>query len=220
MRMIRIAEARDPTETGPHVNRVAEVSMRLFDGWAQRHGIDMDSAGRERDRLRMAAMLHDVGKVAVPDSVLRKIGPLTDDERQQMQQHVVVGAGLFAGWQTPLDTAARNVALFHHARWDGTGYPDAGQLEKLRGVLGDDVADIGEPQGGAIPLFARIVAVADVFDALASRRTYKDAWSPQRVLDAMRAESGKAFDPELISIFESMFDELLALRARYRGDDA
>lgn len=220
MRMIRIAEARDPTETGPHVNRVAEVSMRLFDGWAQRHGMELDTAGRERDRLRMAAMLHDVGKVAVPDSVLRKIGPLTDEERHQMQQHVLVGAGLFAGWQTPLDTAARNVALFHHARWDGTGYPDAAQLQQVRSVLGDDVADLGDPKGEKIPLFARIVAVADVFDALASRRSYKEAWTPERILDGIRAESGKAFDPEIVEIFESMFDELMALRARYRGDDA
>lgn len=219
MRMIRIAEARDPTETGPHVNRVADVSMHLFDAWARRHGVDVSEAGRRRDRLRMAAMLHDVGKVAVPDSVLRKVGPLTDEERHQMQQHVLIGAGLFAGWQTPLDNAARDVALFHHARWDGFGYPDAEQLRSLRTVLGDEVADLGTPAGDRIPLFARIVAVADVFDALASRRSYKDAWLPERILGAVRAESGKAFDPELVSIFEQEFDELLALRARYRGDD-
>lgn len=219
MRMIRIAEARDPTETGPHVNRVADVSMHLFDIWARRHGLDVAEAGRRRDRLRMAAMLHDVGKVAVPDSVLRKIGPLTDEERHQMQQHVLVGASLFAGWQTPLDVAARDVALFHHARWDGLGYPDAEQLRSLRAVLGDDVADTGTPAGDRIPLFARIVAVADVFDALASRRSYKDAWLPERIIGAFRAESGKAFDPELVAIFESEFEDLLALRARYRGDE-
>ncbi|MBX3354401.1 MAG: HAMP domain-containing protein [Phycisphaeraceae bacterium] len=219
MRMIRIAEARDPTETGPHVNRVADVSMHLFDAWARRHGLDVSEAGRRRDRLRMAAMLHDVGKVAVPDSVLRKVGPLTDEERHQMQQHVLVGAGLFAGWQTPLDQAARDVALFHHARWDGLGYPDAEQLRSLRSVLGDEVADMGTPAGDHIPLFARIVAVADVFDALASRRSYKDAWLPERILGAVRAESGKAFDPELVSIFEQEFEDLLALRARYHGDE-
>lgn len=220
MRMVRIAEARDPTETGPHVNRVADVSMHLFDTWARRHDVDVAEAGRRRDRLRMAAMLHDVGKVAVPDSVLRKVGPLTDEERHQMQQHVLVGAGLFAGWQTPLDRAARDVALFHHARWDGLGYPDAEQLASLRPILGDEIASLGMPAGEKIPLFARIVAVADVFDALASRRSYKDAWLPERILGAFRAESGKAFDPEIVSIFEQEFEELLALRARYRGDDA
>lgn len=219
MRMIRIAEARDPTETGPHVNRVADVSMHLFDAWARRHGLDMAEAGRSRDRLRMAAMLHDVGKVAVPDSVLRKVGPLTDEERHQMQQHVLVGASLFAGWQTPLDHAARDVALFHHARWDGLGYPDAEQLRSLRDTLGDEVADLGTPAGERIPLFARIVAVADVFDALASRRTYKDAWLPERIIGAIREESGKAFDPELAAVFEQEFEELLALRARYHGDE-
>ncbi|MFO0895526.1 MAG: HAMP domain-containing protein [Phycisphaerales bacterium] len=218
LRMIGLAEVRDPTETGPHVNRVAEVAMRLYDGWAQAHGVEPDVAARERDDLRMAAMLHDVGKVAVPDAVLRKQGPLTDEERLQMQQHVLVGARLFSGWQTPLDRAARDVALFHHARWDGSGYPTLAQLTRLAEEAGRNDLPVVLPKGNQIPLFARITSVADVFDALASRRSYKEAWAPQRILETIRAEAGRSLDPELVQIFERNFEELLAVRNLYPGD--
>lgn len=135
-----------------------------------------------------------------------------------MQQHVLVGARLFSGWQTPLDRAARDVALFHHARWDGSGYPTLAQLTRLAEEAGRNDLPVVLPKGNQIPLFARITSVADVFDALASRRSYKEAWAPQRILETIRAEAGRSLDPELVQIFERNFEELLAVRNLYPGD--
>ncbi|MFM1830699.1 MAG: hypothetical protein RLZZ558_1039 [Planctomycetota bacterium] len=209
-RMIRMAETRDPRETGAHVRRVSGVSVELFDGWAERRAMREEDAQYARESLRAAAMLHDVGKVGVSDTILKKPGKLDHAEYTAMKRHTILGAALLPG-SAGQDEAAREVALHHHERWDGSGYPGdvdwasaGGDIERLlqwpmtgRGLAGHD-----------IPLFARIVAVADVFDALSSPRAYKDPWPEERVLATIREDAGKAFDPELVEIFMERFDRI------------
>ncbi len=215
MRMIRMAEMRDPTETSAHVKRVAAYSVILYEAWAHRHGVELTQLQRERDALRIAAMLHDVGKVGIADSVLKKPGRLTAEEYSIMQQHCVIGARLFADHDTVLDRACLEVSLHHHERWDGAGYPgivDVGESSAMRD------APSGEPapmKGDTIPIFARIVSVADVFDALSSKRQYKESWPEPRVLAEMRVNAGRQFDPELIEILFENMDKFRAVAARH-----
>jgi hypothetical protein len=177
MALARAAEAKDHA-TGDHVVRVGDIAASL----ALRSGM----SGADAEDLRYAAMLHDVGKLHLPDSVLQKPGALTPDEWEIVKQHTVWGErilGSSAGFEL-----ARRVARWHHENFDGSGYPDG-----LRGE--------------SIPLAARIVRIADVFDALSSARPYKDAWSAGRILEEIREGSGSRYDPELaaemIALFES-----------------
>ncbi|MCE2881407.1 MAG: response regulator [Planctomycetaceae bacterium] len=192
-RMIAMAELRDPTETAGHVQRVAGISELVYDAWSARRSIAPVDRARQRDLLRIAAMLHDVGKVGIPDAILKKKGKLDDAERAEMERHAEIGAGLFSGVRSDLDMAAADVALCHHEKWDGSGYP--------RRLSGD-----------AIPLFARIVAVADVFDALASRRAYKEPWPRERILQLFESEAGRHFDPELAAILVERMPEAEEIR--------
>jgi response regulator RpfG family c-di-GMP phosphodiesterase len=158
----------------------------------------------------MSAMLHDIGKVGIPDAILRKPGPLDEGELERMKMHVLFGACYFEDPRSEWDTLAREISLNHHEKWDGTGYPGAIadlRLERLPGLPGK--------AGREIPLSARIVAVADVYDALSSKRAYKDAWEEDRVLTHMRRESGRHFDPELIGIFFEIYDVIRAIRQKW-----
>jgi HD-GYP domain-containing protein (c-di-GMP phosphodiesterase class II) len=211
---------RDPSETGAHVQRVAECAVAIYDRWAAIHGVDESERLRRRDELRIAAMLHDVGKVAIPDSILKKPGKLDDAEYRRMQTHALLGGRLFAVAATPYDEAARDVAIHHHERWDGTGYP--GTIEPA--ALGELPAEMDRNppalplRGEAIPLFARIVAVADVYDALTSARSYKEAWTREQVTEFLRKESGRHFDPELVGIALELQGYFESVRARYSSD--
>ncbi|MBL9140878.1 MAG: response regulator [Phycisphaerae bacterium] len=220
MRTIATAELRDPTETGAHVERVAEYSVAIYDVWAQRHGLDEGERLRGRDELRIAAMLHDVGKVAIPDQILQKPGKLDDAEYARMQTHVLAGGRLFAEPATPYDDAVLQVALHHHERWDGRGYPGVFTPAQLRAMHGEmlSVPKSELLRGEQIPLFARIVAVADVYDALSSKRRYKDAWPDEKVRDYFETERGKAFDPEVAEIAISLWDYLRSVRERYPSE--
>jgi HD-GYP domain-containing protein (c-di-GMP phosphodiesterase class II) len=219
LRMIRMAEVRDPAETGPHIDRVAGYSCVLFDEWARRRGFTGPGFERQRDRLRIAAKLHDVGKIGISDAILKKPGRLTADEVRQMQQHTVIGARLFADSPTQFDETACEVVLNHHERWDGTGYP--GHVDLDGRPIVDPVTGVvrtGGKRGEEIPLFARIVCIADVFDALTSRRAYKEAWSEEQALEYVRAERGRQFDPGLVDILVSQVEALRAVRAAHAGD--
>ena len=200
LRMLKMAELRDPHETGAHVQRVGSYAAELYHRWAERHGVEPDELRYVKGQLRMAAMLHDVGKVGVPDAILKKPGRLDDAELQIMRSHCAMGAALFAegGWD--VDGMAQTVALHHHQKWDGTGYTGT-----------DDPPLAGE----AIPLAARIVAVADVYDALCSRRSYKGAWRAEDALEVLRQGAGTHFDPELVECFGEIFETIEAIRARY-----
>jgi response regulator RpfG family c-di-GMP phosphodiesterase len=222
MRTIATAEMRDPSETGAHVQRVAECSVAMYDRWAAIHEVDEAERTRRRDELRIAAMLHDVGKVAIPDSILKKPGKLDDAEYRRIQTHSVLGGKLFADGATPYDEAALLVAMHHHEKWDGSGYPGQmlpADLAKLPTEL-EQLPGTSPLHGEAIPLFARIVAVADVYDALTSRRSYKEPWSDERVAQFLLEQAGRHFDPEIVHIALELLGYFRSVRERYSSDSA
>ncbi|MSR33745.1 MAG: HD domain-containing protein [Phycisphaerales bacterium] len=216
-RLVHLVEMRDPSETGAHVKRVSATAVEIFDGWVQRRGMRAEDCQFLRNTLRVAARAHDVGKNGISDLILKKPAKLTQEEYDTMKHHTVLGAAHFPG-SASHDEAAREVAMHHHERWDGCGYPGAASIENMSGdtqrLLNMKLPSTGIA-GDDIPLFARMVAIADVFDALSSHRAYKEAWVPERVEQEMRNESGKAFDPELIDIFFERLDRIRAARARY-----
>ncbi|MCU0614840.1 MAG: HD domain-containing protein, partial [Desulfobacterales bacterium] len=220
LRMIRMAELRDPRETSAHVNRVAGYSVEIYEKWAQKHNISESVIEKNRDILKMAAMLHDVGKVAISDMILKKPTRLNLNEFEIIKQHTILGARLFTGWESDFDKAAWQVTLTHHERWDGDGYP--GHVDCISGkpLPGYELAD-GSARGRKeeeIPIFGRIVALADVFDALASERAYKEAWDDSAILETIQRDSGKHFDPELVEIFFSQIDIIKSIQNHFEED--
>jgi HD-GYP domain-containing protein (c-di-GMP phosphodiesterase class II) len=217
LRMIRMSEMRDPKETGAHVNRVGGYSIEIYEQWAQRHNLPKEEFDRNRDSLRMAAMLHDVGKIAISDVILKKPSRFNEDEFETMKQHTFLGARLFLNSQSDFDEAAFDVALNHHERWDGRGYPghiDVATGKTQTGFITPEGKPLGK-KGNEIPIFGRIVALADVYDALSSKRVYKEAWDESDVLKTIEKERGAQFDPELIEIFFSRLNILRSIRKRY-----
>ncbi|MFB3925970.1 MAG: HD domain-containing phosphohydrolase [Syntrophales bacterium] len=208
LRTIRMAEMRDPKETGAHVNRVAGYAVVVYEHWAVKNGLSPTEIESSRDTLRMAAMLHDVGKVAIPDSILKKPGRFTPEEYDLMKKHTIYGAELFRDKKSDLDDAAEAVALTHHECWDGSGYPGV-VLETKEGTV-----TLGK-KGEDIPLFGRIVAICDVYDALTSRRSYKEAWDESKALEVLKGGAGKQFDPELIEVFLNNLESMQIIRERY-----
>jgi HD-GYP domain-containing protein (c-di-GMP phosphodiesterase class II) len=221
LRMIRMAEMRDPKETGAHVNRVGAFSLELYETWAEQRQIRPEEVDKNRDILRMAAMLHDVGKVAISDTILKKPGRLTPQEFETMQQHTVMGAQLFNDRQSDFDAAAAEVALNHHERWNGMGYPGYVDLQTGRSAENPRAggAETSSKQGEDIPIFGRIVALADVYDALSHARCYKDAWDESKVLSVIEKEAGEQFDPDLVKILFAKLDVFRAIRRRYADDE-
>lgn len=221
LRMIRMAEMRDPRETGSHVNRVAGFAVEIYEQWALRHHIDSKVIDKTRDVLRMAAMLHDVGKVATSDLILKKPTRLSADEFETMKQHTILGARLFLQQQSDFDEAAGIVALNHHERWDGKGYPghiDFRSGKPLKEYLTQDGRVRGK-KGAEIPLFGRIVALADVFDALSTKRTYKEAWDEKNILAQIERNAGTHFDPDIVEIFFNRYEMLRSIQKRYSEED-
>lgn len=219
LRMISMAELRDPKETGAHVNRVATYAIELYERWAQRHNVKEKEMESNRDILRMAAMLHDVGKVAISDLILKKPQRFTDEEYNIMKSHTYLGARLFKDTQSQFDEIASIVALTHHENWDGTGYPGYVDIETGKALEKDSKGNPLPRKGEEIPIFGRIVALADVYDALSSRRVYKEAWDETDVLNEIKAASGKKFDPELVDIFFECNDFLKSIRLRYPDNE-
>jgi hypothetical protein len=174
--LARAAEAKDE-DTGEHVARVGDLSAEL----AQRVGLDAAAV----EDARFAAMLHDVGKLHVPDRILLKPGKLDPSEWEIMRQHTTLGETILG--HSPAFEQARMIARWHHENWDGTGYPDGLRREE-------------------IPLPARIVRLADVFDALRSERPYKPAWELSRCLEEIDRNAGRQFDPELVPIFLAIIE--------------
>jgi putative two-component system response regulator len=172
-RLAVLAEFRD-TDTGEHTIRVGDLSAEI----AAEVGEDSEWV----EQLRLAGRLHDIGKVAVPDAILLKPGPLTTAEFDVMKTHTTIGAEILAGSNSPLIHLAAEVALNHHERWDGTGYPNS--------LVGD-----------SIPLSGRIVTVADVYDALTSKRTYKHAWSSVDAVRYIIGARGSQFEPQMVDAF-------------------
>lgn len=210
LRMIKMAELRDPKETGPHVNRVGTYSIEIYQRWASKKNIPENEIKRVKDILRIAAMLHDVGKVAITDSVLKKDTRLDESERSQMKLHTVYGARLFKHSSSDWDDMAIEITLNHHEKWDGTGYP--GQIDD---IFSDNISIGQGKRGEEIPLTSRIVTLADVYDALISKRTYKNPWAEEKVLEHIKSEKGRHFDPELVEAFLEIYDIIRAIRKKY-----
>ncbi|RPI77602.1 MAG: HD domain-containing protein, partial [Desulfobacteraceae bacterium] len=220
LRMISMAELRDPKETCAHVNRVAAYAVEIYETWAHRQGLQAETIEQKKDLLRMAAMLHDVGKVAISDLILRKPARLTINEFEIMKSHTFLGARLFITPHSDFDEVARIVALNHHEKWDGSGYPghiDPLTEKPLPGYT-NDYGQARPKRAEEIPLFGRIVAVADVYDALCSRRSYKEPWDEDRILAEIDQASGKHFDPEITHAFFHSLEILKSIAQRYPED--
>jgi response regulator RpfG family c-di-GMP phosphodiesterase len=215
LRMIAMAELRDPRETGPHVNRVAAYATEIYESWARSRTIPVEEINKKRDVLRMAAMLHDVGKVAISDMILKKPGALTQKERQIMQAHTYLGARLFIDKQSEFDEVASQVALRHHENWDGSGYPGHVDVKTGKSQAFDENGRPVNLKGEEIPIIGRIVAIADVFDALCSKRAYKEAWSDEEAIAEIKKLSGTKFDPEVVEAFFRCLDVLKSISSRY-----
>lgn len=211
MRMARMAEYRDPKETGAHVERVAKFSVEIYDRYASNKNIPEAERTKFRDTLAMAARCHDFGKVGIADQILKKPGRFTDDERNIMKGHTCIGAMIFTPSESDLDEMSREIILCHHEWWDGSngGYP--GHMDYTAYVPGEPV-QVGVPlKGEEIPLAARIVALADVFDALSHRRVYKEAWSLENSFDEIKNQSGKQFDPDVVQAFFDIQDRITTM---------
>ena len=185
------AEYKD-NETGLHVIRMSHYSrvLALAAGFSE----------AQAEELLNAAPMHDVGKIGIPDAVLRKPGKLDGEEWEVMKQHAQIGADIIGEHPSGLLRMAREIALNHHEKWDGSGYP--------RGI------------GGAeIPVEARIIAIADVFDALTSERPYKKAWPVEEAVQLLREQSGRHFDPELVELFLGQLPAILEIKERWAERD-
>jgi PAS domain S-box-containing protein len=187
-KMGEIGESRS-NETGNHVKRVAHYSKLL----AILYGLDE----KECDILFTASPMHDIGKVGIPDSILNKPGKLDENEWKVMRKHTVIGYNILKNSKREILKAAAIVAMEHHEKWDGTGYP--------RGLKGEE-----------IHIYGRITAIADVFDALGSNRCYKKQWEDEKIFDLLKDEKGKHFDPKLIDLFFENIDKFKEIRDRYK----
>lgn len=183
----RAAEYKD-NETGMHVIRMSHY-VRIL-------ALAMGYTEHQADELLHAAPMHDIGKIGIPDAILAKPGPLTDEEWVTMRQHTVIGARILGDHPSGLLRLAASIALCHHEKWDGSGYP--------QGLAGED-----------IPLASRVVAIADVFDALTSERPYKRAWPVEEAVELIRNESGRHFDPQVVTAFLDHLPEILQVRERW-----
>jgi response regulator RpfG family c-di-GMP phosphodiesterase len=216
LRMIRMAELRDPLETAPHVNRVGTFSIEIYQRWAEKKGVPPGKIRQTRDILGIASMLHDVGKVAVSDTILKKKARLESKEREEMKLHTIHGARLFMDSNSDWDDMAAEIALNHHEKWDGNGYPGHVPQDIFNNNFSIDNISIGPgKQEEEIPLPARIVALADVYDALISRRCYKNSWPEEKVLDYIEAEKNKHFDPDIVDAFIDIYDVIKAIREKF-----
>lgn len=216
-RMQRMAEFRDPKETGTHVARVSDFSLEIYDQWATNHNIPADERMKYRDILKIAAKCHDLGKVGISDVILKKPGPgrFTDEERAIMMGHTCVGAQLFTEPESDIDIMSRDVALHHHEWWDGSenGYP--GKIDFLNYEIGTPIKKCKPMKGEEIPLSARIVSIADVFDALSHARVYKEAWSIDDAFTEIQSLAGKQFDPDLVNAFIEVKERIISINTSY-----
>jgi len=212
LRMMQMAELRDPTETGAHVQRVGAFCAEIYGTWASRRKYSAKEIKRGRDNLRLAAMLHDVGKVGISDTILKKPGKLNDEEFATIKMHTLWGARLFKNQTSELDRMSMEIALCHHEKFGGGGYPGVAPAD----VWKSDEQGTTPLSGEDIPLPARICAVADVYDALASPRSYKDPFPDEKCLGILEKDAGTHFDPEVVEIFHEIFDVIKAIRDKYK----
>lgn len=222
-KMLKMSEFRDPKETYLHTERVSSISLEIYDRWAFDKNIPENIRHSYRDNLKIAAKFHDIGKVGISDLILKKPGRFDDYERQIIKGHTCIGAQLFDPAETDVDIMCRDVALCHHERFDGgsAGYPGKKYIEGgyANFQIGCPVADVIPLKGEEIPLAARIVAVADVFDALSHRRCYKEAWSLDDAFAEIQNCSGTQFDPEVVLAFMKVRERVEQILINYHDDE-
>ena len=190
-RLSVVAEYKDE-ETANHIRRMAHYSALIAE--------ELGFSPERIETLRYAAPMHDIGKIGIPESILQKPGRLTPDEFDQMKRHTMMGSHIFEGTQVPVLRISASIALTHHEKHDGSGYP--------RGLRGDE-----------IPIEGRITAVADVFDALSSPRCYKPAFPIERCLHILDEERGRHFHPDLVSAFMRRLQDVLTIREHYSSSE-
>jgi cyclic di-GMP phosphodiesterase len=191
-RLGRVSELKD-NETGMHIVRMSHYSRLIADL--------LDESDEWKELLFQVAAMHDIGKVGIPDHVLLKPGKLDNNEWEIMKQHSQYGGDIIGNHHSDIMKMAKEVALYHHEKWDGSGYPC--------GLVGED-----------IPLSARIVAIADVFDALTSDRPYKKAWSVEKTMTYINEQSGIQFDPALIPLLVQQQDKIILIMNEFKDIDA
>jgi len=184
-RLVLAAEYKDE-DTGDHIVRMGRYSALI----AEKLGL----SANEVQNILYASPMHDVGKIGIPDSILMKPGKLTEEEFATMKTHSIIGANLMAYSKAPVLKLAEEIALSHHEKWNGKGYP--------QGLAGED-----------IPLVGRIVGLADVFDALTSKRPYKNPFPVEKAIDIIKQERGEHFDPDVVDVFLENIDEILKIKA-------
>ena len=187
-RLVKASEYKDP-DTAHHIERMSNYSKII----AKYMGFDEDF----QELMLYASPMHDIGKIGVPDRILTKPGPLTEEERKIMKKHTIMGGDILKNPDNPIIEMARTIALTHHERWDGSGYP-----RKLKGE--------------EIPIEGRICSVADVFDALSVKRVYKKEWPMQDVLTYIERERGKQFCPYTVDAFFKGLDDILKIKEKYK----
>ena len=198
-RLLAVASVHDPTETGPHAERVGAMAAELYHHWAKEQGENPDAIRHVKSNIRLAAMLHDIGKVGVSDLILKKPGKLDDAEFTTMQTHTSMGALLLRQEDEDITPLAHEIALHHHQKWNGQGY--AGNAPQLCGE--------------SIPFAARITAIADVFDALVSPRCYKKPWTFAAACELLQKEAGNHFDPLMVKCFLDIQDIVTSVYQRF-----
>lgn len=213
-----LTQIRDPEETEAHVNRVSAFSVEIYEAWARKKQIPPEEMMMKSEILKTAAMLHDIGKLSIPQDIRQKPGKFTAEEYDIMKKHTVKGAKLLlASAQTPYEEAAAEIALNHHEYWNGAGYPGHVNIETGEAIAGYE-NEAGKPRGKRgeeIPVFGRVVAIADVYDALSCRRVFREAIQKEDVLKTLEKGAGRHFDPEMIDAFFRCIDTLRAIGERF-----
>jgi len=208
LRMIEMAGSCDPSDG--HSQRVSEYSVELYQQWAKTRKFPLLEVRKVVEVLRTAALIHDIGMLGVSDVIRKKLNALTDDEKIAMQAHTIVGVRFFRSTTYFWEYLSAEVALNHHENWDGSGYP--GHIDNIYASK----INIGPGKRGTeIPLSARLVAIADVYDALVSPRAYRRAWRQDHAMSYIRSKAGKKFDPELVGVFLKMGTKLKAIQEKY-----
>jgi putative two-component system response regulator len=191
IRRLSVAAEFCDNETGHHIIRIGKMCSLL----AKEYGMDK----RRQEMMLHAAPMHDVGKIGIPDSILKKPGKLDSEEWKIMKTHTIIGENILRGQEYDLLHCARVIALTHHEKWDGSGYPN--------GLMGTD-----------IPIEGRICAIADVFDALTSNRPYKEAWPFERAREEILNSRGSHFDPQIVEIFDSIYSYMVNIKQAYQEE--
>jgi len=225
VRMNKTLELHDPSETVGHADRVAAYSVEIYEAWARKKGVPEREIQHNRDTLRMAAMFHDIGKMSIPELIIKKGEALSAEELKIMQQHTIYGTHLFTDVSSDFEEMARSIALNHHERWDGSGYPGHVNTDSglpMPGYEKEGGRAFGK-SGLEIPIYGRIVALANTYDTLTFKFTPKgeeiapDKAAKDKAVEIILTGSGTQFDPDVVMAFVGCIDVINSISDRYKN---